>query len=68
MDGWKFLSEFTKIKSPLKNKTTLYVVSSSINPEDIEKSKTFSKVTDYLIKPINLNEFEAIFYAQRTSA
>lgn len=64
MDGWDFLKQFTKIKSPLKKLTTLYIVSSSINPEDLKKSKTFSDVTNYLIKPIHLDNFEAIFQSK----
>ncbi len=61
MDGWDFLTQFTKINSPIDIKTTLYIVSSSIDPYEIEKAKSFSLVTDYLIKPIELSEFEAIF-------
>jgi CheY-like chemotaxis protein len=61
MDGWDFLAQFTKINSPNDLKTTLYIVSSSIDPYEIEKAKSFSLVTDYLIKPIDLSEFEAIF-------
>lgn len=61
MDGWDFLQKFAQIKPPKKFKTTLYIVSSSIDPFEIEKAKSFSEVTDYLIKPIRIDEFEAIF-------
>lgn len=61
MDGWKFLNEFTRIQTQSKIKTTLYIVSSSINPYDVAKAKSYSLVTDYLIKPVNMNEFEALF-------
>ena len=61
MDGWKFLNEFTQIKTHSKIKTTLYIVSSSINPYDVAKAKSYSLVTDYLIKPVNLDQFEALF-------
>lgn len=61
MDGWKFLNEFTQIKRNSKIKTTLYIVSSSINPYDVAKAKSYSLVTDYLIKPVNLDQFEALF-------
>ena len=61
MDGWKFLNEFTQIKTHSKIKTTLYIVSSSINPSDVAKAKSYSLVTDYLIKPVNLDQFEALF-------
>lgn len=68
MDGWNFLKEFTQIKSAIKNKTTLYIVSSSINPDDMAKSKEFTDVSDYLVKPINMDDFEAIFYSNSESA
>ncbi|MBL4663824.1 MAG: response regulator [Flavobacteriaceae bacterium] len=66
MDGWKFLNEFTEIKRCSKIKTTLYIVSSSINPYDIEKAKSYSLVTDYLIKPVNIDQFEALFIKHST--
>src|SRR5690606_6918232 len=61
MDGWEFLGEFIKIKNNFNKKITLYVVSSSIDPRDLERAKSFNMVTDYLIKPIELKKFEKIF-------
>ncbi|MGI0105043.1 response regulator [Salinimicrobium sp. WS361] len=61
MDGWEFLSEFVKIKNNFNKKITLYVVSSSIDPRDLQRAKSFNLVTDYLIKPIELKQFEKIF-------
>ncbi len=61
MDGWKFLNEFTQIKTKKKIMPTIYIVSSSINPYDVEKAKSYSLVTDYLIKPIDIAQFEALF-------
>ena len=61
MDGWEFLSEFIKIKNNFEKKITLYVVSSSIDPRDLERARSFNMVTDYLIKPIELKKFEKIF-------
>lgn len=61
MDGWEFLGEFIKIKNNFDKKITLYVVSSSIDPRDLERAKSFNMVTDYLIKPIELKKFEKIF-------
>ncbi len=66
MDGWEFLNEFIKVKNNLNKKITLYVVSSSIDPRDLERAKSFNLVTDYLIKPIELKKFEKIF--DRTAA
>ena len=61
MEGWEFLNEFIKIKNNFEKKITLYVVSSSIDPRDLERAKSFNLVTDYLIKPIELKKFEKIF-------
>ena len=61
MDGWEFLGEFIKIKNQFDKKITLYVVSSSIDPRDLERAESFNLVTDYLIKPIELKKFEKIF-------
>jgi len=68
MNGWEFLNEFIKIKNSLHKKITLYVVSSSIDPRDLERAKSFNLVTDYLIKPIELKRFEKIFEKTVTAA
>lgn len=61
MDGWEFLERFTKIKNKFGKVITLYVVSSSINPLDVNRAKALASVEDYLIKPVNINELENIF-------
>jgi len=61
MDGWGFLRNFAQIE-PLKSiPTSLYIVSSSVDPVEIERAKSDTLVTDYLIKPLNLKEFEVLF-------
>lgn len=61
MDGWEFLEKFTSIKNRFKKQITLYVVSSSINPIDINRAKNLSSVKDYLVKPVRINDLEQIF-------
>ncbi|WP_106791029.1 two-component system response regulator [Aquimarina sp. Aq78] len=60
MDGWEFLNEFSKIKNQIRKKIDLYVVSSSIDSRDIERAKSIDIVSDYLTKPIKLDDFERI--------
>ncbi len=64
MDGWEFLENFTNIKNKLGKIITLYIVSSSINPVDIERAKNINSVKDYLIKPVTIEDLEAIFLKQ----
>lgn len=53
MDGWEFLDHFSKEEytTAFKN-TKIIVLSSTIDPNDIQKSKTYPMVLDFLSKPI----------------
>lgn len=52
MDGWQFLEEFHVIKPKVEKKIIIYIVTSSISPDDIRRSKGYNEVSDYIIKPI----------------
>tara|TARA_R110002050_G_scaffold173352_1_gene305516 strand:- start:33521 stop:33931 length:411 start_codon:yes stop_codon:yes gene_type:complete len=51
MDGWEFLDEFVKL--PIKRKPRVYIVSSSIDKQDIEKANTYDIVKDFIVKPLS---------------
>lgn len=58
MGGWEFLDHFnSEAFSEFKN-IKIIVLSSTIDPEDLEKSKTYPMVIDFLSKPINLTMLE----------
>ena len=58
MGGWEFLDHFnSEAFSEFKN-TKIIVLSSTIDPEDFEKSKTYPMVIDFLSKPITLTMLE----------
>ncbi len=63
MDGWQFLEEFIKIKP--KKEIVIYVVSSSINPTDMERAKSYKNVSNYIVKPISR---DALFEIKKTFA
>ena len=52
LDGWGFLEEFILLQPSIGKKITIYVVSTSISPFDLERAKDISEVSDYIIKPI----------------
>lgn len=60
MDGWQFLKEFTLLKPHTSNKITIYIVTSSISPEDLTRARAISEVSDYLIKPVRKEQFIAL--------
>lgn len=53
MDGWEFLEVLEGIKEQIKFQFLLFVVSSSINVDDIERAEKNSLVSKYLKKPLN---------------
>lgn len=60
MNGWQFLEEYHKINGTFKKSITIYVVSSSVDDCDIQRSKEFTGVTDYIVKPINRIKYQQL--------
>jgi CheY-like chemotaxis protein len=62
MDGWQFLEEFAKISKSLHKSPTIYMISSSNNEVDINKSREFDgAVKGYFLKPICKEDLDKIF-------
>ncbi len=53
MGGWEFLESFSTSDYADYNKTKVIILSSTIDPEDLEKSKKYPMVIDFLSKPIS---------------
>jgi len=62
MNGWQFLEEFGKISKDLHKTPVIYMISSSNNEVDINKSKEFDgAVKGYFLKPICKEDLDKIF-------
>lgn len=57
MDGWGFLDEYLLLQAKLAKKIPIYIVSSSIDPFDIQKFRSISSVTDFIVKPMTKENF-----------
>jgi len=55
-NGWNFLDEFTKYD--ISKEIIIYIISSSVNPDDQEKAKKYAAVSNFLVKPINADNLE----------
>lgn len=53
MDGWEFLEEFKIIKPQLQKEIKIYIVSSSVDEQDILRSKTYPFVSEFISKPLS---------------
>lgn len=55
MNGFEFVEAFEKLTGDIRAAYTIYVISSSINENDIHKLQTYASVKQFLNKPINSN-------------
>jgi len=60
MDGFQFMEEYEKIKSKLTKNIIIYMISSSVDPVDIEKATQINAISDYLTKPIRQQQLRNI--------
>ena len=54
LDGWGFLELYAADKHKLGKLPRVYVVSSSVDVNDIRKAKSYPEVSDYLTKPVTV--------------
>lgn len=60
MSGWEFLDSFSTPEYSEYNTTKVIILSSTIDPEDLEKSNKYPMVIDFLSKPISKEMLEYI--------
>lgn len=53
VDGWMFLEDYATLKFNLKKEISIYMVSSSIDPKDVNRAKRNEDVREYVIKPVS---------------
>ena len=58
MDGWEFLESFNTATYSEFHDTKVIILSSTIDPEDLEKSKKYPMVIEFLSKPISKEMLE----------
>jgi len=60
MDGFQFLDEFEKLQETTKSKCKIVMLTSSINPQDVNKSKEYTYVKKYINKPLSQENLEKL--------
>jgi|ERR1043166_2888849 CheY-like chemotaxis protein len=52
MNGWEFLEEYGKLDPKCKARITIMMLTTSANPDDIEKARHIQDVTGFRTKPL----------------
>ena len=52
MNGWEFLDEYNKLDKQFQSKAVVVMLTTSGNPDDMEKAQLNKDVADYKTKPL----------------
>jgi CheY-like chemotaxis protein len=60
MSGWEFLDELHALPSHHLQRCKVVILSSSIDYDDIEKSKSYRAVVDFISKPLTVDRLRTL--------
>jgi two-component system chemotaxis response regulator CheY len=60
MDGWDFLEIFKREFAQFEEKTKIFIISSSINPADVERANNEKSIVAFLAKPLNSENLKKV--------
>ena len=60
LDGWGFLHAYRQFPEEIKEKCSIYILSSSVDENDINRSKMHSEVCNFLTKPLYQADLETL--------
>ncbi len=60
MNGWEFLEALGNVPGAKLNEVTIYIMSSSVDPRDLEKIQTNPFIKNYVLKPLTTEDLEKI--------
>jgi len=66
MNGWEFLDEYKRLGIDPLGKSKIYIISSSVFSNDINKAKSYDLVKDFISKPLNVDKIKELFMVEKT--
>lgn len=60
INGWQFLKRYAQMKGFLKKNIKIYVLSSSINHEDLKRVRAMPEVSGFLSKPLKPEDINRV--------
>ncbi|QGK75310.1 response regulator [Flavobacterium sp. SLB02] len=61
MNGFEFLNAFQKLNKEIRQETQIYVLSSTLDPDELQDINKNDNVTGFLNKPFPIEEFKRKF-------
>jgi len=60
MNGFQFMEELAKLDAPIRSKSSIYMLSSSTDLEEVSKAVNHSSIKMFIEKPLNKEKFNVI--------
>ncbi len=67
MNGWEFLDTYERLNIDPHGKSKIYIISSSVFSNDINKAKSYPVVKDFVSKPLNVEKIRELFELMKTA-
>lgn len=61
MNGWEFLDEYKRLNIDPLGKSKIYIISSSVFSNDINKAKSYPLVKNFISKPLSVDKIKEMF-------
>ncbi|MBD1394250.1 response regulator [Mucilaginibacter glaciei] len=61
MNGWEFLDEYKRLNLDPLSKSKIFIISSSVFSNDINKARSYPLVKDFVSKPLNVEKIKELF-------
>ncbi len=61
MNGWEFLDEYKRLNIDPAGKCKIFIISSSVFSNDINKARSYPLVKDFISKPLNVDKIKELF-------
>jgi CheY-like chemotaxis protein len=63
MNGWEFLDEYQRLNIDPLGKSKIYIISSSVFSNDINKARSYPLVKNFISKPLSVDKIKEMFTA-----
>lgn len=64
-DGWSFLEAYANLDTMVRNRISVYICSSSIDPADYDRAAANADVKEFLEKPLSLPKIQEILQCHK---
>ena len=61
MNGWEFLDEYKRLNIDPLGKCKIFIISSLVFSNDINKARSYNLVNDFISKPLNVDKIIELF-------